>query len=138
MYSAKMKFDLVADSSVGIDPDLIRFLRLKLITGKDAFILESIFSPTVFDTLDLPFSQVNEVAVFQFIVDFCQRQLQKINSVGTVESDKQLSVGGKSKVALMAKLRLQERRALEVNLQLAADELFTIQVLYVHLMCAHK
>lgn len=124
-----MKFDLVADSSVGIDPDLIRFLRLKLITGKDAFILESIFSPTVFDTLALPFSQANEVAVFQYIVDFCHRQLDKINSVGNIDSDKQLSLQGKRKAALMAKLRLQERRALEVNLQLAADELLNIQVL---------
>ena len=35
--------------------------RLKLVEGKDCFILEACFADTVFNTMGQPFSKVNEV-----------------------------------------------------------------------------
>jgi hypothetical protein len=46
-----------------MDPGLLQFLRLKLLEGKDSFILEGCFSDTVFNTLAQPFSKVNEVYI---------------------------------------------------------------------------
>ena len=97
-----MQFDLLADPDSEIDPDLIRFLRyvivfnilvnscfllyelsclmfvcrLKFISGKDSFILESVFYNSVFRTLEAPFSRPNELAVCEHLLTFCERSLE--------------------------------------------------------------
>jgi hypothetical protein len=50
-----------------MDPGLLQFLRLKLLEGKDSFILEGCFSDTVFNTLAQPFSKVNEVCMYIYV-----------------------------------------------------------------------
>lgn len=44
-------------------PQLVRFLRLRLVGGEDAFLLEGIFRNEVWDFMDEPVSRVNEAAV---------------------------------------------------------------------------
>jgi hypothetical protein len=52
--------------------------RLKLINGTDAFILESVFSGTVFATLSQPFSKTNEIAVMQYILNFATENKERL------------------------------------------------------------
>ena len=122
-------YDLEADSSTGIDPSLLQFLRLKLIDGKDSFILESCFYNTVFFTLQQPFSKVNEIKVYEYIFKYCDEQLTKINSVSTVQNDESI-INNKSndiRKIMIARLRLQERASLEENLNRAKTELALLQ-----------
>jgi hypothetical protein len=65
------RFDLEADEESEMDPGLLQFLRLKLLEGKDSFILEGCFSDTVFNTLAQPFSKVNEVRYLFIFVSMC-------------------------------------------------------------------
>ena len=109
------KFDLEADDSVEFDPAMIQFLRLKLIRGQDSFILESIFTPTCYETMSAPFSKENEKAVFEFILSNVQASLVKINKVADAASDKALIESGDAndRKTMLAMLREHERAALE-------------------------
>ena len=109
------KFDLESDDSVDFDPALIQFLRLKLIRGQDSFILESIFTPTCYETMGAPFSKENEKAVFEFILGTVKANLGDINKVSDVASDKALIEIGDpgDKRTMLAMLREHERAALE-------------------------
>lgn len=108
------KFDLEADDSVEFDPKMIQFLRLKNIRGTDSFILESIFSMTCFETLGAPFSKENEKTVYEFILDRVSMGLQRLAEVASPEQDAALiEQGGDEKAVTLARLRQQERAALE-------------------------
>lgn len=105
---------------------LLQFLRLKLVEGTDAFILESVFANTVFDTLRLPFSRVNEVRVMTFLEDFCVRALERMESVGNEEDDSRLARASETVQAALARLRVQERAALRASLARVQAELRTL------------
>ena len=51
------------------DPEVLRFLRLSLLEGADAFLLEPIFANEVWDHLGAPISRENEAAVIQAVSD---------------------------------------------------------------------
>ena len=119
------------------DPDLIKFLRLKLIAGKDSFILEPCFMNTVFQTLNLEFSKENEKAVMQYIVTTCQGLLDQLNAVASEADDASLvaanakpkgraSLEAVNKSVVLATLRLQERAALVCAIEKARSELNVI------------
>eukprot|EP01035_Chromulina_nebulosa_P019551 gene19551-25450_t len=124
-----------ANPNSDIDPALIQFLRLKFIQGTDAYILESCFSQTVYDTLNQPFSKVNEIAVYEYLNNFCESKLKLLDELSTNELDQELinnsnsnevinkqSLRDKIKVSL-AKLRIQERASLRNTLSKITTEL---------------
>lgn len=117
--SGKMQFDLVADNEAEIDPLLLQYLRLKHIEGKDSFILEACFNNIVWSTMALPFSKPNEMKVMQYIIDACELGLKNILDNKSDEKTR----SGTSRSAAMARLRLQERAALQTSLRRAQDEL---------------
>ena len=49
-----------------------------MLEGKDCFILEACFADSVFYTMGQPFSKANEVKVFQYLIDFCKKGLERI------------------------------------------------------------
>lgn len=58
-----------------VDLNYTTIRRLKLVEGKDCFILEACFADTVFNTMGQPFSKINEVIYFHipvwsFLQDF--------------------------------------------------------------------
>lgn len=127
-YGRSRRFDLESDSSTGMDPSLLQFLRLKMLEGKDCFILEACFSDSVFYTLSSPFSRANELKVFRYLVDYCKSGLERVNSMSSVEGDETISQGaGTGPEECMARLRLQERQVLKTNLDLLTAELIVIQ-----------
>jgi len=124
-YGKMAVFDLESDPTAEIDNSLLQFLRLKLIEGKDSFILESCFLGTVFLTLSMPFSKVNEIKVFEYLASQCQKMLDGMAS--TVEEDRVLCNELKGPKAELARLRLQERAALSSTLNKLKQELTLIQ-----------
>ena len=131
--SGSRRFDLEADTAAqgGLDPALLQFLRLKLLEGKDCFILEACFADTVFYTLGQPFSKQNEVKVFEYLASFCRSNLERMNAVSTAARDEALSAdpgspSPASPAQCMARLRTQERTVLEANLKLVQGELATL------------
>jgi Rubisco LSMT substrate-binding len=125
-YKRKNQFDLEADVETGIDPALIQILRLKLIEGTDAFILESCFSSTVFSTLSMPFSKANELKVFSWLESKCTQLLADLEKVSSSDQDAAIlakSPASTSRAVLLAKLRVQERAALKGTLARIDGEL---------------
>ena len=68
--------------------ELLQFLRLKFIEGPDSFILEACFANSVFDTLRLPFSKENELKVFQYLLDSCKANIERLNILSENEDEK--------------------------------------------------
>lgn len=101
-------------------------LRLKLLDGKDAFILEPCFANSIWRTLSQPFSKVNEKAVFSYLLDFCEMQLQNF---ATADSLSILDPNIRSdRMQRMKELRIQETSALETTREIAKYELQTLEV----------
>lgn len=105
-----------------------------MISGQDAFILEACFAGTVFHTLNMPFSKSNELAVVEYLINFCEKQLKQLDAVKSVATDRQLSTtvvsdndGDLMKEVQLAKLRLQERKAIEVTLNMLKTDLSSLQ-----------
>ena len=86
---------------------LMQFSRLKSIEGKDAFILEACFANTVWDQLSMPFSKNNEIKATQMLLDIC------VSSLGDMIEDVSFDTNSDSPHNLTAKLRKQERTALQ-------------------------
>lgn len=86
-----------------------------IITCRDAFILEACFSDSVWSTLSLPFSKVNELKVFTYLRDTCASLLSRLTREPSVAV-------GEERRALLAELREQERAALEGSLTILEAE----------------
>lgn len=129
-----------ARDDTDIDPDLIRFLRLKLIDGRDSFILESCFSRTVFETLAEPFSKDNEIKVHEYILQLCTSLLEGIDTAGggaaqdtailasQGRSDPPFDYATQSPAVALALLRTQERAALRNTISKMEAELVLLKV----------
>ena len=108
------KFDLEADDAEGFDPAMLQFLRLKLIRGQDSFILESIFTPTCYETMGSPFSKENEISVYKFLLSSVESSIAKLNKTSSPAADMTLiDSGNAGKEVTLAMLRQHERAALE-------------------------
>lgn len=103
--------------------------RLKFIEGTDAFILESVFSNTVYNALSLPFSKVNEMKVMKYLLEDCLKKLEVINSVSSDERDTEISgAKGDSDIesnldVSLARLRIQVIFIRNIQLLDSMDEL---------------
>ena len=123
-YGNSLSVDLEAEQSSELDPALLQFLRLKFIEGKDSFILEACFSSTVWYQLSLPFSKVNELRVFEYILKECESNLKKIEDSNSGNDD--TTAKGNDIKAALARLRLQEKAALRGTIMKAQNELTTL------------
>lgn len=125
------RFDIEADPLAPLDAEMLQILRLKSIEGNDGFILEAVFSQTVYKTMQLPFSKVNEIKVFRYLEVRLAQLAALLDSKSTPAQDAALlssstSVSsGSDRLATMARLRVQERAAVsgalrnvEANLKL--------------------
>jgi hypothetical protein len=121
-YGNSLSVDLEAELTSELDPALLQFLRLKFIEGKDSFILESCFSNTVWYQLSLPFSKANEIKVFEYILKICEASLNKINSASK-NNDESIAKGNNDIKAALARLRLQEKAALQGTIKKVQLEL---------------
>ncbi len=70
-----------------IDPAMIQFLRLLKLSGKDAFLLESIFRKEIWGFMAEPVSEPNERDVFEWIETVCNKALESMEGVGDGKTD---------------------------------------------------
>lgn len=71
-----------------VDPELLRFLRLRHLGDQDAFLLEPVFQNELWDDfLTLPVSKPNEQAAFEAIKAECEAILYALKSPRTSPSD---------------------------------------------------
>jgi len=104
------RFDVVYEAGKEGEPDpaLLQFLRLVLLGGKDAFMLESIFRKEVWEFMSVPVSEENEGKVCDAIIEACTAALEEM--IGDESSDEE--VDPLSPAALCAAVRTAEQRAL--------------------------
>lgn len=104
-------FDITLDQP--LPPTMLPYLRLLAIGGNDAFILESIFSNTVWSQLQLPFSRANEELIYKVIRDTCKSALSGYST--TIEEDEKLLDEGKldTRLEIAVRVRLGEKKVLQ-------------------------
>jgi len=110
-----VRVDIEAAPNAQLDKQLLQVLRLKCIEKTDSFILESVFSNTVWKTLTLPFSKANELKVYATLGDKLRGHLATINSKSSAEQDANIleETSAPSPSVTLARLRSQERAALQ-------------------------
>ena len=110
-----VRVDIEASPTAQLDKQLLQVLRLKCIEKTDSFILESVFSNTVWKTLTLPFSKANELKVYSTLGDKLRGHLTTINSKSTADQDANIlsATSAPSPSVTLARLRSQERAALQ-------------------------
>ena len=91
--SLQMCFDL-NESGVPSD-ELMQFLRLYLLKGQDAFLLEAVFRPDVWGFMGLPVSLPNEKSVYDYICKICTSTLAKFDSAETLTTNLQNTGDGR-------------------------------------------
>ena len=123
-FTPRMTFDLEADEDIEIDPLLMQFLRLKFITGIDSFILEACLSATAWNTLSMPFSKENELAVLNYLNEQCQLNIDNLKAPTTSSSDSNIN---NDRLGLMQMLYKQEIAALEGTQARIRYELDSVQ-----------
>jgi len=113
-------FDVVADIALPEstpDPSMIRFLRLAKLSGKDAFLLESVFRKEVWEFMGLPVSERNERAVLDAVAEACEGALgEMVGDVGGGEGE------GDRPEVLCKVVRSSEGRALGRTLEFVQRE----------------
>jgi hypothetical protein len=72
--------------------------------------------------LSLPFSKANEIKVFEYILKICEASLNKINSASK-NNDESIAKGNNDIKAALARLRLQEKAALQGTIKKVQLEL---------------
>lgn len=127
---ASNRYDIEADPLAPLDAEMLQILRLKSIEGNDGFILEAVFAQTVFKTMQLPFSKVNEIKVYRYLESNLEKLAALLDSKSTPEEDAALlsssssnAAGGGSNRVTMARLRVQERAAVSGALRNVAANL---------------
>ncbi|CAM6109617.1 unnamed protein product [Calypogeia fissa] len=109
--SSSVSFDLV--SGQGPPEQMITFLRLMVIEGPDAFLLEALFRNAVWDHISLPVSKENEEGVCTAILDGCRAALAAYST--TIDEDIRLLEEGieDPRLEMAVVIRLGEKRVLE-------------------------
>ncbi|KAL9190381.1 hypothetical protein ACHAXT_007592 [Thalassiosira profunda] len=96
------------------DPAMLQFLRLVKLSGKDAFLLESIFRKEIWGFMSEPVSEDNERGATTALIDACQTALSEMEEVG--------DAGSTEKDQLCAMVRESEREALDRTLVYVKQE----------------
>uniref|UniRef100_A0A7S4EDY2 Rubisco LSMT substrate-binding domain-containing protein n=2 Tax=Pelagomonas calceolata TaxID=35677 RepID=A0A7S4EDY2_9STRA len=115
------------------DPEVLRFLRLSLLEGPDAFLLEPIFANEVWNHLGAPISRDNEAAVIKAVADEAEaaRQGMLVATIGIYEQLRSAELDALEAtqrwadaevLTLPAKEYYQERRLKSLGLDTEWDE----------------
>ncbi|XP_072977141.1 ribulose-1,5 bisphosphate carboxylase/oxygenase large subunit N-methyltransferase, chloroplastic [Typha angustifolia] len=104
-------FDIVLGSS--LPPLVLPYLRLIALGGTDAFLLESIFSNSIWGHLELPVSPANEETICRVVRDACKSALSAYQT--TVEEDEELMRSGNldSRLRIAVGIRAGEKKVLQ-------------------------
>ena len=100
------------------DPAMTQFLRLVKLSGKDAFLLESIFRKEIWGFMSEPVSEDNERASVTAIIEACETALSDMNELEGEDSSESPSLNEQ----LCSMVRGSEREALERTLAYAKQE----------------
>ncbi|CAL1360352.1 unnamed protein product [Linum trigynum] len=92
---------------------LLPYLRLVALGGTDAFLLESIFSNTIWGHLELPVSRANEELVCRVVRDACKTALSGYQT--TIEEDEKLMEGEglSARLGIAVGVRAGEKKVLQ-------------------------
>ncbi|KAF9624831.1 hypothetical protein IFM89_014216 [Coptis chinensis] len=104
-------FDFILGES--LPPAMLPYLRLVALGGTDAFLLESIFSNSIWGHLELPVSRANEELICQVIRDACRTALSGYGT--TIEEDEKLLEGGNldPRLEVAVGIRAGEKKVLD-------------------------
>ncbi|BBM99663.1 [ribulose-bisphosphate carboxylase]/[fructose-bisphosphate aldolase]-lysine N-methyltransferase [Marchantia polymorpha subsp. ruderalis] len=110
-FGASVSFDLVCGQ--GPSEDMLTYLRLMVLDGPDAFLLEALFRDAAWGHISLPVSRENEEGICTAMLDGCRAALEGYGT--SVDEDVRLLAAGiddpRLKVAVV--VRLGEKRVLQ-------------------------
>lgn len=114
------------DVGVGgeVDPELLRFLRLRHLEGSDAFLLEPIFDKEIWDFLSLPISKPNEQLVLESIRNECKAVLETLSTTTAAGDDDDDDASTMS--SLFDEVRSVENEALRATLEWCEVEIASL------------
>lgn len=120
-------FDIVEGQS--LPAGMLQYIRLVALGGSDAFLLESIFSNTIWGHLELPVSRSNEELICRVVRDACKSALSGFAT--TIEEDEKLLEEGKldPRMELAIKVRIGEKKVLQQIDQIFKDRELELDVL---------
>eukprot|EP00978_Attheya_sp_CCMP212_P007912 scaffold18371_cov56-Attheya_sp.AAC.8 len=97
------------------EPDfaLLQFMRLVKLSGKDAFLLESIFRQEVWGFMELPVSVSNERAALTSLRSLCEGHIQDMDAVEEKQQPKEESAALTKQQEQCKRVRDLERLALQ-------------------------
>ncbi|KAL3749096.1 hypothetical protein ACJRO7_010226 [Eucalyptus globulus] len=104
-------FDIFMDRP--LPPAILPYLRLVALQEADAFLLEPVYRKSIWKTLELPVSHVNEELVCKMVIDACESALSGYRT--TVEQDEKLIQEGNLgyKLEIAVTVRVGEKRVLQ-------------------------
>lgn len=104
-------FDIFMDRP--LPPAILPYLRLVALQETDAFLLEPVYKKSIWKTLELPVSHVNEELVCKMVIDACESALSGYRT--TVEQDEKLIQEGNLgyKLEIAVRVRVGEKRVLQ-------------------------
>ncbi|XP_010032916.2 LOW QUALITY PROTEIN: ribulose-1,5 bisphosphate carboxylase/oxygenase large subunit N-methyltransferase, chloroplastic [Eucalyptus grandis] len=96
-----------------LPPAILPYLRLVALQETDAFLLEPVYKKSIWKTLELPVSHVNEELVCKMVIDACESTLSGYRT--TVEQDEKLIQEGNLgyKLEIAVRVRVGEKRVLQ-------------------------
>ena len=104
------------------DPAMIQFLRLAKVSGKDAFLLESIFRKEIWGFMSEPVSEDNERGAVTAVIDACEKALENMEDIAAdgeaTEKDKLCSMVRESEREALVRTLVyvkQEAEALDLK-----------------------
>lgn len=111
-------FDIVLDRP--FPPAMLPFLRLLVLGGTDAFLLESLFRNSIWGHLEMPISRANEELVCQVVRNACEAALSGYHT--TIEEDEKIKEENlDSRLRIAVGIREGEKRVLQQIIQIFKD-----------------
>ncbi|KAL2653570.1 hypothetical protein R1flu_021698 [Riccia fluitans] len=109
-YGASVSFDITPGQ--GPPEDMLTYLRLMVLDGPDAFLLEALFRAAAWDHISLPVSKENEEAVCTAMLDGCRAALDGYST--TIDEDVRMLEAGieDPRLQVAVVVRLGEKRVL--------------------------
>lgn len=98
-----------------LPPAILPYLWLVALQETDAFLLEPVYKKSIWKTLELPVSHVNEELVCKMVIDACESALSGYRT--TVEQDEKLIQEGNLgyRLEIAVRVRVGEKRVLQQN-----------------------
>ncbi|XP_022972838.1 ribulose-1,5 bisphosphate carboxylase/oxygenase large subunit N-methyltransferase, chloroplastic-like isoform X2 [Cucurbita maxima] len=111
-------FDIVLERP--FPPAMLPFLRLLVLGGTDAYLLESLFRNSIWGNLEMPVSRANEELVCQMVRDVCEAALSAYHT--TIEEDEKVKGENlDSRLRIAVGIREGEKRVLQQLIKIFHD-----------------